>query len=236
MKKIIKLVCTFVICMCSLISTLGCSCAKAIDVKYTVSVVNEVETSKIHKLSGLTIVNRKYREAFNTPCYRKNGDKYELIQDAQEIYECYDNVGNKFEKATHNRPEKLELASEINVTYMEPSRANNYSSSKIEVPTNSSHGLIYDFTFTNNDSETIYIKVFDIETIIDNQLKEDGLLKVSAKFTYDQIVLIGEENYYRLDGNDKLLLTVKIQGLQKKHAKKGVKQLNLNIPLIVRYN
>ena len=148
----------------------------------------------------------------------------------------YDSVGNKFEKATHNRPEKLELNREVNVTYQSSDRINSYSSSKIEVPTNSSHSLIYDFKFTNNDSEAIYIKVFDVKTIVDNQLNEEGLLKVSAKFTYGQIVTIDQENYYKLNANDKLLITVQIQGLLKKHAKKGVKELNLNIPLVVRYN
>ena len=236
MKKVIKSVSAFVICLCSLISVFGCSCAKAIDVKYTVNIENAVETSKVHKLSGLTIINRKYREPFDTPCYSKNGDKYELIEDAQEVYECYDSVGNKFEKATHNRPEKLELNREVNVTYQSSDRINSYSSSKIEVPTNSSHSLIYDFKFTNNDSEAIYIKVFDVKTIVDNQLNEEGLLKVSAKFTYGQIVTIDQENYYKLNANDKLLITVQIQGLLKKHAKKGVKELNLNIPLVVRYN
>lgn len=235
MKKIIKSIFAYVVCVFSLVSIFGCSCSKSIDVMYTIKVENETETTKKHKLAGLTILNKKYREPIDTPCYTKNG---ELIRDAQEVYECYDIEGNKFEKATHNRKEKIELSRGISLDYTE-TNPNKYVSTKTEAPAEEKYSLIYTFIITNYDTSSIYIKEFDVNTIINGQIKEDGLLKISAQFDCDKLVAMdGNENkkYYKLDKEDELCITVEIKGLLKKHAKKKVEEFNLNIPLVVRYN
>ena len=56
---------------------------------------------KYQKISGTDVVACQ-NNSMN--CYEYVEETYyKLIEDAEEIYECYDADGNEFEKATYNR-------------------------------------------------------------------------------------------------------------------------------------
>ena len=76
----------------------------------------------------------------------------------------------------------------------------------------------------------------NVNSLINNQLEESGYLKIIGNFICDEVIDIENNTYYKLDKDDTLSIEIKIKGLNKSELSKGVKNINLDFSLFVRYN
>ena len=234
MKKIFKLMSACIMMVVCLVASSGCSCAKPMNVYYTVNQSNENKENTVKaKIEVRNILNLKYREPADTPCYKKVEGSYELIEDARGIYECYDSEGNYFEKATYNRKEKEQLENEFPIRYNQDTVS--YKSSKTAVPKNENYSLIYEFIITNKEETTIYLREITVNDILKDQIKdEDNSLNIIKITLPSGTEVIDNKEYYRIDANQKINIIIEIQELTTKDSAKKAKDLNLNIDLVVK--
>lgn len=229
MKRIFKFISFSFVNLFLIISMFGCSCSRKMNIYYELKIENENEV--VSSLEIETTITKKFREAVDTPCYKKVGDKYELIKDASEIYKCYDKDGNYFEKATYDRVDKLELKKEFPVT--STNNVKHYESDKITIPDNADYSLIYKFIIKNTNKEVTYIEKFGIEEILNNVLKDESVSKVTVKTPTDTVV-INEKECFLINKNSSISITVELKDLKVKDSlDKRTRDLKLYIPINV---
>ena len=230
MKKIFKFISISLVCVFSLITSFGCSCSKKIDAQYTVDITAS-DMSVIKEFDSYTNIFKKFREPADTPCYKKTKDGYELIEKAAEVSKCYDAEGNKFEKATISKADKVLVESEVSLFTQDS--PNTYTSKVRELPSNKNRSFVYYFYFYNGNKNEIYIKTFDVRTIANNQIKDSSLLKVNIVDGENAKTTLNGEEYYIVGSGDTACIIVEVKGFTKKDVNKGVKTLNLNIPIVI---
>ena len=70
----------------TLISNFGCSSSKSVKIKYTVNVIKEnEEEAKMHNLGMSVVLNKKFRESIDTPCYEKIITTYTFDSDFSQV-------------------------------------------------------------------------------------------------------------------------------------------------------
>lgn len=165
-------------------------------------------------------------------CYEKvEKTYYKLLEEPDGISECYTKDGEYFERATYDAVEKVEL-SKNRVIYTE-ANLKKYNSSKQVVPSEKKYSLIYSFTIANKESTTMYVEAIDFETITNGKIKEKSYSKI--KITQpSKMVFMNNRFYYQINPGSSVVLEIKIQNLLNTDAVKKSKNLNLNIPIIVK--
>lgn len=242
MKKIsLKSMFVFV-CLFSLIVTFGCSCSffsKLAKVSYKVEVTLENSNVFDQKISVSTVIKKKFREPIDTPCYKKVGDGYELILDANEVYQCYDAVGNKFEKATYNREESVVItnAFPIPMDKANQERSTSYQSSVMDVP-KKEYSLIYEIEIKNyNSKEVIYVKNIEKEDVFGNSLNAESIGQtVFFKVECDDYKLFDDDSvYFKLGKNESAKVIIEIKNLKEKElSEESEGVLNFVIPVVIK--
>lgn len=233
MKRMFKILCINLVCIFSLIATFGCSCSRVMNVYYEINISNENGEENTSNLSITTIITKKFRAPVNTPCYKKVGDSYELIKDAEGISECYDENGNYFERATYALAEKVELDKEFPVTTR--NNLKTYTSSKYEMPKEEKHSLIYEFKIKNHGTESIFIKEFGIQEIVNGILKEESMSKVVVTMPMSNLIVENENEYFKIDSDKEIVIKVEVKGLKvKDSSNKKTKDLKLNLPIVIK--
>lgn len=239
MKKFISKIAVSLVCVFCFITTFGCSCSKKFEVYYSVNVIESENEIFDENLMVKAEVIQKFREPANTPCYKKvENDKYELIQDASEVSECYTSEGEQFEKATHKLVEKKVLSEYYPIyqeTNPEKAKPSTYTSESIEFPLD--YSLIYKFTIKNYDfdseKENLYIKAVGVEELVGNSMKTESLEKV--KVTSPTTVERNGENCYEIKPGESVEIIVEIKGITKSDLHSDTKgKLHISLNLFVK--
>ena len=105
MKKMFKIltICTMFVCC---LITSGCSCAKPMNISYTVKVTKSSGDDLEANIDVFATLTKKFREPIDTPCYKKMEKGYIELTVISERYQCYTSdcykkVGRKeYEKMT----------------------------------------------------------------------------------------------------------------------------------------
>lgn len=226
MKKIFKLIsmCTIFVLSFSLIT--GCGCDRPLDVKISAT----VNSLKANSVTVTSIVTKKFREPGDTPCYQKVEDNYVLIENAGGISACYDKYGNAFEKATYQNTDKMQLEKKT-ISFVDGL----YEDETIyEMPKQENYSLIFEFKVYNNTAKNIHIKKLSLNDLLDDQIKEESLKKIDFNVSTIGITSLESVDYYYLTANKTVTFTVTIKGLKNSDASAKIKQLNLNLPLLIK--
>ena len=173
-------------------------CYKKSDGKYVLMSKDQLEVSAC--ISG------------DFKCYEKSDITYYKLlspEDAEGRSQCYNSIGEKFERATYSMAEKMELENNTAVS----KRLNLYSfnSSKTKVPSNENYSLIYDFEIINNESRTIYVEALDLDTITKGKVKKSGYKKI--KLTEPTLVFMEDKYYYAIPANGSKKISIQIKYL-----------------------
>lgn len=187
----------------------------------------------------------------NVECYKKVGKKYELITNMLDVtkclsediscYEkveetyykllhdvdmttvCYDQYGNKFERATYNTQEKEQLTKFVAVDATTPT----YESISKKLPKQETYSYLYEFEIKNNSSETLKIKYLDKETIFAGAIVDKSINKVKVSVSE-----ASNNGSIILASNKTVKVTVEIKYMTKKDLSSDVvKDLTINIPV-----
>lgn len=244
MTKLLKKLSIFFVAVMCMISCFGCSCARRLSIKYTVQVSNEDGTEEFkHDLGATMKVEKKFREPANTPCYKKVGDTYELVEDSS-VSVCYDSTGEKkFERVTVGKIEKLELENNSVINTHNGKDIRNYESSYTKIPDNELYSLIYTFELVNmSKDDKIYIQEVGLskEGILGEKLKEDSL-ENKVEYTIEGANVDADTKYYYLDGYgksgsyQKMKITIVLKYLTNKDsADTRNKNLNLKFNIVIK--
>ena len=239
MKKILTKSLIAFVCFICLIANVGCSCAKSASVKYTVTVGKEDNSLFTESLDVKTVIKKKFREPIDTPCYKLEDDEYVLIEDADEVYQCYDKDGNEFEKANYNRDEFAVLAEE-NPIYRKSSNKpapNNYESKTQTMP--DKYSLVYEITIQNYniyDESVIYFKLFDESDFFDESVKQELFNeKIFVDIEFENTQIFEQQEYYALNNREKVKITIEFKNLVTSDlSKESEGILTFNIPIVIR--
>lgn len=165
-------------------------------------------------------------------CYEKvEKTYYKLLEKPDGISECYTKDGKYFERATFEAVEKVELSNHRVLSTKENIKS--YNSEKQVVPSEKKYSLIYSFTITNKESTTIYIEALDFQTITNGIIKEKSYSKLEITQP-SNMVFMNNRYYYQINPNSAIVLKIKIQNLLNTDTINKSKDLNLNIPIIVK--
>lgn len=226
MKKLFKLICISIVFIMSFTLISGCGCDKPLNVKFQIN----INDNKNGNVQVRTKIIKKFREPGNTPCYEKIEDEYVLIENAGSISACYDKNGNAFEKATYANTDKLELDN-LAATFEEGVYSNNTS---YEVPKDEKHSLIFEFQVHNKTAETINLQEIALEDILNQQLKGESIEKITFKVSTLNIVVVDNVDCYSIEADDSITFTIEMKGLKNSDTQNGIKEFNLNLPLIIK--
>ena len=165
-------------------------------------------------------------------CYEKvEKTYYKLLEEPEGISKCYTKDGIYFERATYDAVEKLELSK--NRAISTKNNLKSYTSNKLTVPSEKNYSLIYTFKISNEESHTIYVEAIDFQTITNGNIKEKSYSKI--KITQPtNMVFINNKYYYQRAQVNSVVLEIKIQNLLNTDSVNKSKELNLNIPIIVK--
>lgn len=243
MKKFISKIAVSLVCVFCLITAFGCSCSKKFEVYYSVNVSEGENQSFDENLMVKAEVIQKFREPANTPCYKKVEDnKYELIQDASEVSECYTSEGQQFEKATHKLVESKVLSEYFPIyqeTDAEKTKPSAYTSESIEFPLD--YSLIYKFTIKNYNDDpwgddegiSLYVKSVSLEELVGKSIKEESLSKVKVTLPSNVVEREGV-SYYEIGAKESIEIIVEIKGLTRSDLHSDTKgKLHVSLNLFV---
>lgn len=235
MKKIFKFISLNLMFILCIVSVCGCGCSKPLNINYAV----KVEGENIQYLEIRTVVTKKFREPADTACYEKTENGYKLIEDAEEISNCYDKDGNQFEKATYKNFDKVEL--DRFFPKIVGSSTKKYTANKnYEVPENEKYSLIFEIEVRNKDVNldnqteiVMFVKELYAKDLFGDQLKEDSLKKVSITYP-KEMQAIEENDYFVLRPNSSITFKIELKGLTNKDTSKKVENITLNFPVILK--
>ncbi len=245
MNKILKKISACLVAIVCVLGCFGCSCERQLSVKYSAKVEreNSFENFSDQLLVG-ALVEKKFREPANTPCYEKVDGEMVLVKDAN-VRTCYDETGkNKFERATIGYVEKVELERNVMISTVNGKDQRSFTSKGTK--TSEKYSLIYTIEIRNNESsKSIYIKKdkLTIESIFGDQLKQEAIDngKVSM-YIENQSSVTEEDGYYNLKSthsltynNSYIVLVITVKNVTNKDLKDSRnKTLNLNLDVIVK--
>ncbi len=234
-KLLKKLSICFVAVMC-VISCFGCSCEQRLKVKYIASATREnTDAEFTDKIAMVALVEKKFREPANTPCYKRVDGELELVKDAS-VSKCLDAEGNEFERVTVGKVEKIELEKKgiLNTTSDD---LKSYESSSIKMPNNEYYSLIYTFSLVNMSDKKMYIQKYalSLEGILNGQLKEESV-KNKVTYSITGAKSDGDASYYYLDGyNSNITIVITLKNLTNKDSSDSRnKTLKLNLNVVVK--
>lgn len=157
-------------------------------------------------------------------CYVKaEKTHYELLPDTDMTTSCYDQFGNKFERATYNTVEKEQITligaiTETRSTLESETR----KLSKVET-----ESLVYEFRIKNNSSEAIKINYLTKETIFKDAIVDKSINKVKVSVSKEN-----DNGTITLTSKETVVVTVEIKYMTKKDLSSDVvKDLTINVPI-----
>ena len=159
-------------------------------------------------------------------------DSFSLLKNSEGVSECYNEKGEYFERATYKKAEKTILATEYPITVA--NGKTNFESTKYSVPKETNYSLIYQFDIDNQGTSIVNIKTFNANSILNGQLNEEGLKKVTVSIPTNNIVVIDDVEYYQLEPQGSITVTIQIKGLIQSDSVEKQSNLNLTFNLIAR--
>lgn len=242
MKKLLKRMSILLVAVLCMISCFGCSCEQRLKVKYVVNASRENESDEfVDKVAMTAVVEKKYREPANTPCYKKVDDRLELVKDSS-IAKCLDIEGNEFERVTVGTVEKQRIERNT-VLNTNSGDLKSFESSPIKMPNNEHYSLIYTFNFVNMSNRKMYIQKqgLTLDGILNDQLKEETVQN-KVTYTITGAKSDGDANYYYLNGYennggsyDEFTIVITVKNLTNKDSSDSRnKTLKLNLNVVVK--
>jgi len=219
-------------------------CYKKVEAGYSQLTTNE-EIKKCYNSDCYKKVGKKSYELItensdiiacyeNGNCYEKVEETYyKLIESKEAVSECYDAEGHYFERATNTLVEE-EILEDKNIISSNGVKMN-HSSEYSTLPKKEYQSLIFEFVLTNTGFDTIYIKEFNATNILEDQIKVDSMSKVDVKLPLSNLVINGENEYYKLQSNKSITFKIEINGsLNNSDVKDGKKDILLKFDLVVK--
>ena len=89
MKKAFKLLSVSLVLLCCIVTS-GCSCAKPMNITYKVTAMQGDKNELSSNVVVNVVLNKKFREPIDTPCYKKMKKGYVELDTIAMRYQCYD--------------------------------------------------------------------------------------------------------------------------------------------------
>jgi len=166
-------------------------------------------------------------------CYQYIGEGvtyYRLIEDkdtAGTTSSCYDADGNYFEKATHDKTDRVEIEKDHAIH----ANSKSFDSTSQKIPSNKNYSLEYVVEIKNNNTESIYVKAWDLTTLTSGVIKDKKSNKIKLTLPANKIFM-DNVYYYEIKSGEKLNLVIELKYVLTSDAvKKGTKEITLNFPI-----
>lgn len=245
MNKLLKKLSICLVAVMCVLSCFGCSCEQRLKIKYVANATREnADAEFTDKISMMALVEKKFREPANTPCYKRVDDRLELVKDSS-VYKCLDAEGNEFERVTVGKVEKIQLEKN-GILNTVSGDLKSYESSSIKMPNNEYYSLIYTFSLVNMSDKKMYIQknALSLEGILDGQLKEESV-KNKVTYSITGAKSDGDASYYYLNGYnnnsennynyDSITIVITLKNLTNKDSSDSRnKTLKLNLNVVVK--